>query len=268
MMITPPAPVGVLLKTWRQRRRVSQLALALAADISARHLSFVETGRARPSRDVVKQLAHELRIPPREQNSLLIAAGHAPEYPERPLADESFSHVRGVVDSILRGHEPYPAMAIDRHWQVLAANRALGPLTEGVADHLLTPPANVLRASLHPAGLAPRILNLAEWRAHVFDRLQGQIRDTGDPQLQVLLHELRSWQADPPDDHEAPIGGDARIAVTLQIRSSRGVLRFLTSTLVFGTPVDLTLAELAIEIFLPADSETAARLQAWSRPET
>jgi transcriptional regulator with XRE-family HTH domain len=255
-------PVGLLLRTWRQRRRLSQLALACDADISQRHLSFVESGRALPSRDMILHLAEQLDIPLRDRNALLVAAGFAPIYRERPLCDPALQSARAAVDLVLTGHEPWPALAIDRHWVLVAANRAVAPLLAGVDKALLQPPVNVLRLSLHPAGLAPRIVNLAEWRAHVLARLRRQIDVSADRVLADLLSELRHYGAY-PEERKAD-GYDGRdaagctgVVVPLQFASESGVLSFMSTTTVFGTPVDITLSELAIESFFPADPATA-----------
>src|SRR5687768_5402078 len=173
-------PFGEHLRFWRQHRRMSQLDLAGEADISTRHLSFVETGRSVPSREMVLRLAERLQVPLRERNALLVAAGYAPMYRERPLSDPALAPARQAVDLILKAHEPYPALAVDRHWNLLAANRMVAPLLAGAAPALLEAPSNVLRLSLHPQGLAPRILNLVQWREHLFERLQQQIRATRD----------------------------------------------------------------------------------------
>ncbi|HEU5430142.1 MAG TPA: helix-turn-helix domain-containing protein, partial [Thermomicrobiales bacterium] len=188
-------PIGELLREWRERRRLSQLALALDADVSSRHVSFIETGRSRPSREMVLRLAERLDVPLRERNRLLLAAGFAPAYPERGLADPDLAQIRQAIDLVLAGHEPYPALAVDRHWNLVAANRAVASLLAGVAPDLLTPPVNVLRLSLAPAGLAPRIINLPEWRAHVLERLRRQVEASADPALAALLTDLRSQPA-------------------------------------------------------------------------
>ena len=249
------APVGEQIRTWRSRRRLSQLDLALDAEISARHLSFIETGRSRPSRGMLLRLAERLRVPPRERNRLLVAAGFAPAQPERSLADPALDAPRRAVEKVLAAYEPYPALAIDRHWNLVAANAGVAPLLAGVAPHLLEPPVNVLRLSLHPEGVAPRIEGLPEWRAHVFRRLEEQIDASGDAVLMSLLDELRAFPGGTSGS-----SGPADVAVPLRLRKGDRCLSFLTMTTVFGTPVDVTLSELAIEAFLPADAETAAAL--------
>src|SRR6516165_393095 len=176
-------PVGDLLREWRRRRRLSQLALACEAEISARHLSFLETGRSLPSREMILHLAERLNVPLRERNVLIMASGYAPIFAERPLGDPALRSARRAIDLVLSGHEPYPAIAVDRHWTLVAANAAVPPLLAGVRAELLQPPVNVLRLSLHPQGLAPRIANLAQWRAHLIARLHAQIAVTNDGRL-------------------------------------------------------------------------------------
>jgi transcriptional regulator with XRE-family HTH domain len=259
-MLGPVRPVGDLLREWRQRRRLSQLELACDAEISSRHLSFVETGRSLPSREMVLHLAEQLDVPVRERNVLLVAAGYAPIYPERPLADPALDAARSAIDAVLAGHKPFPALAIDRHWCMVASNDALPELYEGVADFLLQPPVNVLRLSLHPQGLAPRITNLSEWRAHLLERLRHQIELTADPVLEEVLRELASY----PAPKSIPSGGVAKqhaIALPFQIVTTLGELSFLSTTTVFGTPVDVTLSEIALECFYPADAATAQAVQ-------
>ncbi|HKF56514.1 MAG TPA: helix-turn-helix transcriptional regulator [Blastocatellia bacterium] len=255
-------PVGDLLREWRQRRRMSQLALACDAGISTRHLSFVETGRSTPSRDMVMLLAAQLDIPLRERNVLLHAAGYAPVFPERPLEDPALETARNAVDLVLKGHEPYPALAIDRHWTLVASNRAVAPLLSGMDPGLLQQPVNVLRMSLHPSGLAPRIANLTEWRSHLFERLRRQVAVSADPSLVDLLNELRGYPL-PPGAAIGPTcnrdyGG---IIVPLELITEFGTLAFFSTTTTFGTPVDVTLSELALESFFPANEATARALQ-------
>lgn len=252
-------PVGELLREWRERRRLSQLALALDAAVSARHVSFLETGRSRPSREMLLHLMEHLEVPLRERNRLLLAAGFAPSFPERPLDDPALAVARAAIDRVLTGHEPYPALAVDRAWTLVAANRAVVLLTAGVAPALLQPPLNVLRLSLHPEGLAPRIANLAEWRDHVLARLRRQIAQSGDPELSALLAELEGLPV-PAGGAPSADAVSAGVAVPLRLRSEAGELAFLSTTMIFGTPVDVTLSELAIEAFFPADAATAAML--------
>lgn len=253
-------PVGELLRDWRQRRHLSQLDLAGLADISSRHLSFMETGRSVPSRAMLLRLSDRLDVPLRERNQLFVAAGFAPVYGERRLDDPALQDARRAIDMVLRGHEPYPALAIDRHWRMQAANRAVAPFLKGVAPQLLEPPVNVLRLSLHPEGVAPRIVNLGEWRAHLLQRLRQQVEGTGDPVLEALLQELLAYPA--PKHEEAP--NPAAFVVPMRLRTEVGELAFLSTTTVFGTPVEVTLSELAIESFFPADAKTAKVLQTMS----
>ncbi|HYF52877.1 MAG TPA: helix-turn-helix transcriptional regulator [Salinarimonas sp.] len=257
--LVPGRPFGDHLRSWRQRRRMSQLDLALDAEISQKHLSFVESGRSSPSRDMVLNLAERLGVPLRERNVLLLAAGYAPLFPERSLDDPAMRAARAAVEMVLKGHEPYPALAVDRRWTMLAANAAVAPLLAGVAERrLLDPPVNVLRLSLHPGGLAPLIANLAEWRGHLVDRLRHQIGLTGDPGLARLLDELEGYPAGAGADE--PAHDYAGVAVPLRLRTPAGVLSFISTVTVFGTPVDVTLSELAVEAFFPADDVTARLL--------
>jgi transcriptional regulator with XRE-family HTH domain len=250
--------VGTLLRDWRQRRRLSQLDLALEAGVSARHLSFVETGRARPSREMVLHLAEQLEVPLRERNSLLLAAGFAPSYAQRALDDPELAPVRDALGLVLTGYEPHPAVAVDRGWHLVAGNRGVAVLTGGVAPELLTPPVNVLRLSLHPDGMAPRIANLAQWRGHLLDRLAREAALTGDAGLVALRDELLAYPGGV--EHVPPDAG--RVVVPLRIRAGEGELAFLSTVTTFGTAVDVTVAELSIEAFLPADAATAEALRA------
>lgn len=255
--------VGVLLRDWRRRRRMTQLDLAFDAGVSARHLSFIETGRSRPSAEMIKHLAAELDLPLRERNELLLAGGYAPAYGQRSLNAPEMGPVRDAMDSVLAGHEPYPAVVVDRHWGLVAGNRAVGLLTEGVADHLLEPPVNVLRLSLHPDGLAPRITNFGEWRAHILDRLRRQSASGGDPALTALHEELRAL----PDgvSVEEPDLAAGEIAVPLRLRHNGGELSFVSTITTFGTAVDITVSELSIEAFFPATAGTAEAVRIWAR---
>lgn len=253
--------VGKLLRMWRHRRKMSQLDLALETGISARHLSFLETGRSQPSREMVLRLAERLAVPLREQNALLTAGGYAPVFMESLLTDPALSAARQAVELVLSGHEPYPALAIDRHWTMIASNQAIAPLLGGVASHLLLPPVNVLRLSLHPEGLAPRITNLPQWRAHLLDRLRQQADRTADPMLQELYQDLLSYPAPPLGKVASLSSQDTEIVVPLQLVTSRGSLTLLSTTTVFGTPLDITLSEIAVEAFFPADDPSAAILR-------
>lgn len=250
---------GEQLRTWRQRRRLSQMGLALEAQISTRHLSFLETGRAQPSREMVLLLADHLATPLRDRNLMLAAAGFAPVYSHRSLDDPALAAARRAVDLILKGHEPFPALAVDRHWNMVSANASVGPLLEGVAPHLLAPPVNIMRLALHPDGLAPRIANLAEWRDHLMERLSQQARAAGDGGLDALLDELRAYPAPAAADvRAANLGG---VAVTFKLLVGDRLLSFISTTTVFGTATDITLAELTLETFFPADQPTAEALR-------
>lgn len=251
--------IGDLLREWRQRRRMSQMELSFEAEVSTRHLSFVETGRAAPSREMVLLLAERLRVPLRERNTLLVAAGFAPTFSERALSDSALGVARKAVDMILAGHEPYPALAIDRHWTLIAANQAAQRLLAGVAPELLVPPVNVVRVSMHPRGIAPRIANLRQWRAHLMARLRHQIEVTADPVLTELMREVSNYPV--PDSGDCAAQGEmAGIVVPLQIVTDLGGLSLLSTTTVFGTAVDVTVSEIALETFYPVDAESAAIL--------
>jgi len=258
-MLNRAQPVGELLRGWRQRRRLSQLDLACDAGISTRHLSFVETGRSHPSRDMLLHLSEQLEVPARERNVLLVAAGYAPIFPERALGDPALAAARHAVDLVLERQKPYPAFALDRHWNIVASNAALPELYEGVAADLLQPPVNAMHLSLHPSGLAPRIVNLPEWRAHLLHRLRRQVELTADPVLIELLREVNAYPA--PADKSPRPGIEHDIAVPFRIKAGAEVLSFLSTTTVFGTPVDVMLSELALEMFFAADDETAAAVQ-------
>jgi transcriptional regulator with XRE-family HTH domain len=257
------APVGELLRRWRERRRLSQLALAAEVDVSARHVSFLETGRARPSREMLLRLAEHLEIPLRERNALLVAAGYAPAYPERGLDDPALQVARQAVDLVLAGHKPYPAHAVDRHWTVVATNHIARPLLTGVAPALLQAPLNVLRLSLHPEGLAPRIVNLAQWRAHILHRLRQQVESSAEPTLAALLTELAGYPGPGNEGADVPLRDlyESRVVVPLRLRTEWGLMTFFSTITIFGTPVDVTLSELAIEAFFPADPGTAETLR-------
>jgi transcriptional regulator with XRE-family HTH domain len=251
--------IGALLRDWRQRRRMTQMDLALEADVSARHLSFIETGRSTPSADMVKHLAEQLDVPLRERNELLLAAGYAPAYGQRDLDEPEMGPVREALDRVLKGHEPFPAVVVDRHWGMVAGNSAIPLLTAGVAAHLLEPPVNVLRLTLHPDGMAPRILNLAEWRAHLLDRLGRQAVTSGDPALAALHDELAAFPGG--DGSRAPDLAAGEIATPLRIRHGDAELSFISTYTTFGTAVDVTVSELSIEAFFPADEATAGALR-------
>jgi transcriptional regulator with XRE-family HTH domain len=251
---------GSLLREWRAMRRMSQLDLALEAGISQRHLSFVESGRSVPSRDMVLRLAESLDMPLRVRNRALMAAGHAPGFAERPAGDAALAPAMEAVALVLKGHEPNPAIAVDRRWNLLMGNGAIGPFLEGIEDPaLLSPPINVLRLSLHPKGLAPRIVNLAEWRAHILERLRRLARATGDQEVADLEEELRAFPAPASSGRHPPYG---EVAVPLKVRHGDTILSFITTITVFGTPLDVTVSEIAVESFFPADASTRAALAA------
>jgi transcriptional regulator with XRE-family HTH domain len=269
MAATAPAPVGELLRAWRQRRNLSQLELALNAVVSARHLSFLETGRARPSREMVIRLAEELEVPLRERNALLLAAGYAPLYAARSLDAPEMASVRQALDRFLRAHEPYPAIVIDRYHNLIAANDALDLLLEGVDPELLEPPANALRIALDPRGMAPRTLNLAEWSGHLLRRVRREAQVTGDERLTSLHDELARYPG-VQTVIEHPVDLDpSDIVLPLRLRDAdgRGELAFFSTLSTFGTAADVTLSELAIEAFYPANARTAMRLLREIDPE-
>jgi transcriptional regulator with XRE-family HTH domain len=250
---------GSLLRKWRDRRALSQLALAVEAEISQRHLSFIVSVRSQPSREMVLHLAEQLRIPIRERNLLLASAGYAPIFQERGFDDAGFAAARHAVEAILRGHEPHPALAVDRDWTLLASNRAVDVLLTDVEPEMLKPPLNVLRLSLHPSGLASRIVNYREWRAHIIARLVQQVDSSGDQTLAGLLAEIKAYPAPPQAKPDRVAGKDlaGQIAMPFRLETAEGALSFLSTTTVFGTAVDITLSELTIETFFPADPETA-----------
>jgi transcriptional regulator with XRE-family HTH domain len=243
-------PVGEQLRAWRVRRRLSQLDLAIQADVSTRHLSFVETGRSKPTSQMILRLSEHLDVPLRDRNELLLAGG---------LDGPELASIRDTLRRVLTGHEPNPALVVDQRWNLVDANQTVGLFLEGAAPDLLVPPINVLRASLHPKGMAPRIVNLGQWRAHLLSRLRHQFAATADPSLSDLYDELRSYPCDQPvPDLELPGPGD--VAVPLRYQYDDTELSFLSITAVFGTPLDVTVAELAIEAFYPANDETSAFL--------
>ena len=253
-------PLGDLLRDWRARRKLSQLDLALASEISSRHLSFIETSRSSPSAPVVDRLARELAMPMRAHNTLRLAAGFAPAHSERPLDDPELVQAKAIVEQVLAAHEPFPALAVDRAWNLVAANAALPLMLAGVDPVLLAPPVNVLRVALDPRGLAPRIANFPEWRAHLLARLSAQIEASGDSSLVALEAELRAipYRATGPE----PRASGHAIATPLLLDTPQGPLSFISTTTVFGSPLDITLSELAIEAFFPADRKTGDALRA------
>ncbi|HEX2315426.1 MAG TPA: helix-turn-helix transcriptional regulator [Thermomonospora sp.] len=256
-------PVGEQLRAWRQRRRLSQLELALEAGVSTRHLSFVETGRSAPSREMVLRLCEHLDVPLRDRNLLLVSAGYAPIYAETSMEEPRMDSVRAALRQLLTGHEPYPAVVVDRYWNLIDANAAAGFFMEGAAPELLEPPVNVLRLSMHPEGMARNIVNLAEWRAHMVDRVRRHVALTADESLSQLYKELRDYPVEPREDSPAlfaaPTGNE--VLIPLRVRAADRELSFFSMIATFGSPVDITVAELAIESFYPADEETAAFLR-------
>ena len=258
--------VGPLLREWRQRRHLSQMDLANLSGVTTRHLSFVETGRSRPSREMVLHLAEHLEVPLRDRNALLLAAGFAPTFRQGDLADPSFATVREALDRVLAGHEPYPAIMVDRKWQLVSANAAAAVMIEGVAPYLLEAPVNVMRTSLHPDGLAPRIQNLERWSEHILGRLRRQALITGDAELTELEAELEGYVT-AQGIRPRRVGGEVpdEVATPMVLESERGLLTLITTIATFGTPLDITLAELALEAFLPADEATTEILNEYAR---
>jgi transcriptional regulator with XRE-family HTH domain len=265
------AMVGERLRTWRERRRVSQLDLSLQAGISARHLSFVETGRSKPSSGLILRLSEELDVPLRERNALLLAGGFAPAYPERGLDAPPLSAVTEAMRQVITAHMPNPALAVDGHWELIDANDAVFRMVEGTAPELMEPPINVLRVSLHPDGMAPGIVNLAQWRRHVLFRLRRQADRSGDPFLHELYEELSGYPGGGGTgeagvaNEAGEAGGAADVVLPMRLRMDGQELSFLSTTTVFGSPLDVTVAELAIESFYPADAATAARMGALAK---
>ncbi|MET0897080.1 MAG: helix-turn-helix transcriptional regulator [Mycobacterium sp.] len=243
------------MRQWRRRRRLSQLDLAIGAEVSSRHLSFIETGRSAPSRAMVLRLAAALEVPRREQNQFLVAAGLAPEYSERTLDDPEMAAIRDGVERVLTAYQPFPCLAVDRRWDIVRTNASAAVLIDGVASTLLEEP-NALRIALHPDGLASRIRNLGQWRHHLLERLKREVAVSGDDRLRALLAELESYPGDAPGADE--LGG---VVVPLELTTPQGTeLSLLSTVTTFGTALDLTAAELSIEAFLPADAATAAAL--------
>ena len=264
--------MGALLREWRDRRRVSQLELALRAGSSARHISFIETGRSRPSQEMVLRLAEHLDVPVRERNALLIAAGYAPTYPETPLDDPSMDALRAGMEQLLTGYEPFPALVLDGRYDVRAANRGVALLLEGVDPALLQPPLNSMRITLHPAGLAPRIRNFAEWRGHLLAQMERQLALLRSAPLRALYDEVSGYPLPGSGDDRdpaapgavpahSPAHSAAPFALPMMIEHRGTVLSFLSTIATFNTPMDVTVSELAVEAFLPADPETAAALR-------
>ncbi|MGW0840573.1 helix-turn-helix domain-containing protein [Streptomyces sp. NPDC002787] len=257
--------VGPLLRAWREQRRVSQLELALRAGSSARHISFVETGRSRPSEEMVLRLAEHLEVPVRERNALLLAAGYAPHYPETPLDDPSMAALREGMERLIQGYEPYPALVMNATYDVMAANRGITMLLDGVPESLLVPPLNAMRLTLHPEGMAPRIRNLRAWRGHLLEQMERQVALRRSEPLRVLYEEVAAYPLPPgtPDDEpdeEPGAEASAYFALPMRIEHEGRVLSFISSVSTFNTPMDVTVAELAIETFLPADPATVKYL--------
>lgn len=256
------AEVGPLVKDWRERRRLSQLELSIRSGVSTRHLSFVETGRSKPSRDLLLHLSEELDVPLRERNTLLVAAGFAPLYRETPIDAPEMESVRDALDRVLRGHAPYPALVVNRRWELVMANDAVVVLTAGVDPELMEPPANALRIGLHPKGLAPRVVNFEEYSAHLLSRLRRQVDRTADPDLTALFEELRDYPDVSLDLAGLEADAAAReVVLPVTFRTEAGDLSFFSTIATFGTAIDITLADLAIEAFFPADAATSEALR-------
>ncbi|MGW4565221.1 helix-turn-helix domain-containing protein [Streptomyces sp. NPDC004561] len=256
----PDKGVGPLLRAWRERRRISQLELSLRADSSARHISFVETGRSRPSEEMVLRLAEHLDVPVRERNALLLAAGYAPHYPETPLDDPALDALRDGMERLIVGYEPYPALVVDAGYTVVAANRGIAMLLEGVPERLTTPAPNAMRLTLHPEGLAPRIRNLREWRGHLLAQMERQLALHRSDQLRSLYEEVTAYPVPEDAPGDEPAEPVPYFALPLRIEHDGRILSFVSSISTFNTPMDVTVAELAIETFLPADPATTKYL--------
>jgi len=251
------APVGQLLRQWRERRRLSQLELSIQAEISTRHLSFVETGRSRPTPEMILKLTEHLDVPLRERNQLLLAGGYAPAYPQHGLDAPELASVRHALRQVLAGHEPHPALVMNRWWEMLDANAAVPVLVAGCAAELLEPPVNVLRLSLHPDGMAGRIENLAQWRTHLLGQVRRRAEQTGDERLAELHAELESYPGG--QDMSVPANN---VVLPLRLRHDTGTLSFFSISAAVETAADVTVDELVIESFYPADQETEQRLRA------
>ena len=261
----PQSEVGFELRRWRERRRLTQLELALNAGISARHLSFVETGRSKPGRAMLVGVLDRLEVPLRERNRLLLAAGHAPEYPERSLEDSDLGPVREALDEILSSHDPYPAVAVDRVWNMIAANQAMLALTSGwdIDPALLEPPVNILRLGLHPRGLGPMYVDPESWRAHWVKRLERQLAMTGDEELATLREEIAAYRLPQPATPRSDSAGNNMLGPIRMRTHDDGELAFFGMFAGFDTPFEVTTSELALELLMPADPATAERLHAW-----
>ncbi|MGV9930996.1 helix-turn-helix domain-containing protein [Streptomyces olivaceoviridis] len=252
--------VGPLLRAWRERRRLSQLDLALRADSSARHISFIETGRSRPSEEMVLRLAEQLDVPVRERNTLLLAAGYAPRYPETPLDDPALDALRDGLERLIRGYEPYPALVVDAGYTVVAANRGTALLLDGVPEELMVPAPNAMRLTLHPRGMAPRIRNLRQWRGHLLAQMEREIALHRSDRLRALYEEVAAYPVPEEPSDDEPAESVPYFALPLRIEHAGRILSFVSSISTFNTPMDVTVAELAIETFLPADPATAKYL--------
>ena len=248
---------GALIREWRQRRNLSQLDLANRAEVSTRHLSYIETARSKATSEMLLRLCRHLEVPLREQNRILLAGGYAPAFPEHRLEEPPMAEANAALEAILQAHMPYPALVVDRHWELVTANEAAFSILADVDEDLLEPPVNVLRVSVHPRGLAPRIVNLEEWRAFLAERLRHEYDATPDPELKALRDEIAEG-AGPPTQTSA-------LVVPLQLRVGEDtVLSFISTTTVFGTPREVTLSELAIEAFYPADEATRKILSGYA----
>jgi transcriptional regulator with XRE-family HTH domain len=246
--------IGELLRQWRHRRRLSQLDLAIAADVSPRHVSLVETGKSNPSADMVLRLADQLDVPLRERNRLLLAAGFAPRYTERPLDDDALKAARDTVARVLRAHEPYPALAFDRRWNIVMTNRAIEPFFADVDPDLLQPPINLVRLGLDPRGFAPLVVNLADVRAMFRSRIRRQLAVAPDAELTTLYAEL----LEPGAEATSGPSAESDIAIPMILRLGGRELRLFSTITTFGTPMDITLDEVSIESYYPVDAESAA----------
>jgi transcriptional regulator with XRE-family HTH domain len=256
-------PFGVLLRRWREQRRVTQMDLALAAESSTRHLSFLETGKAEPSREMVGRLSECLDIPLRDRNTLLLAAGFVPVFSERSVSE--LEAAKAAIDSVLKSHAPYPAFAVDRHWNIVLSNAALPQLYEGCSAELLQKPVNAMRLILHPEGMGPRILNYEAWRAHTISLLRQQLAARLDPAIKALLTEIAGYPVPPGSEPPEGFGAAQRLATPLHLSTRFGVVSFLNTLTVFGTPNDVTLSELALEMLFPADDRTVEIVNAMVR---
>lgn len=254
-----PTTVGPLLRGWRDQRRRSQMDLALHVGVSPRHLSFVETGRARPSAELVLALAEGLEVPLRQRNTLLLAAGYAPRYRETPLDAPQMQRAMAAVQRILDAHDPYPGLVLDRRWDVVGANAAAMALLQWLPDHLLQPPMNIMRLSLHPDGMAARTTNLPEWAGYLLRQLDQSLAATGDPEIRALSEEIRAYPSVADLPAPAP-DADPQIVLSVELVGPTGPLRMFTTLTTFGTPRDITLEELVVELFYPADDATAQAL--------